>query len=260
MTNVSASEVYASKIRYLASVFVDARHAVATPKDVGTLLAALDDDRLLPTTIQEVGPGGITQRIAFNSADQSILLALTGTRFDYSYQATSPLGNSLGNFKEFCHDADQKLNIALAHFKLRGNRLAAVQEGYLPEMSLAESQKIASNLLKVPPTYSDKAIREWSWRINSTMRRKVNSQNESMNMIVAAGNMRGYAFLPGTTQNLERVDVDKIRVDFDINTLPENVAARFNKIHVHSFLSNVPIWQEEFVDEILTLMYDGVMQ
>jgi len=255
MTQDKSVGRYTAKVRYLASVFVDARRAVATSRDVVALLGVLGDDRLLPTTMHEITQTGTMPRIAFNSADERVLLALTSTRFDYAVQSLSPDGDDLGSFAAFCKEAEERLTTALSHFRLRGHRLATVQEGYLDATSLEQIEHVMSRLLNRPPLYQESVPSEWNWRANTMVRRKISTQNEDTNLITSIYRVRGNAVRVANGAAVEQVEIDRVRMDIDINTVPTNNAQRFGKPHVRGFFSHSPKWHDEVATDVLNFIY-----
>jgi len=256
IVTVQLNEVFTDKIRYLASVFVDAHRVVATPPNVRAFLDALDDADLLPTTVQEIGLSGNVARMAFNSADGRSQLVLAGNRFDYSFQAATPEGSDLGSFATFCHEAETKLITAITHFKLRGTRLAAVQEGYLLQTADDGLDPVMARLMNRPSTYRAGVLRDWTWRANVETKRRLGSLTEATNTITTVGLVPGYTVFGEQGAHVERFASDRIRLDFDINTVPENTVPRFNKSHVHTFFLNAPKWHDKLVDDMLGYILD----
>ena len=47
---------------------------------------------------------------------------------------------------------------------------------------------------------------------------------------------------------------DRIRVDFDINTLADNVRARFDESHVIDFFKQAVVWHKNLSSEIFSFL------
>ena len=253
MTSEAHDTLYSTKLRYLASAFVDAQSIVANTADMATLLTKIDDERLLPGSVQELSSTGTMPRIAFSAPDDTLQLVLLGSRFDYSRLATDPEGSDLGEFSAFCQDAAAKLTIALAHFQRKAHRLAAIQEGYLRELDSAQVNHVLNRLLNLPEVYREHLPAEWDWRAIARIERGISDLVEPTNTITTIRRTVGrYIHLGG--ESPVQVDVDRIRVDFDINTLPTATSARFATNHVHSFFDQATSWHADLSSEVLSFI------
>jgi len=118
--------MYASKIRYLATAFVDAESIIAKPHEAAELIKILKDYRLFPVLAVEESPTGPIPRIVFHSADGEWQLLLLGKRFDFAQLAKQPQGSDLGDYSSFCREAIPKLTVVLDFYGRKSHRLAAV--------------------------------------------------------------------------------------------------------------------------------------
>lgn len=248
-------DVYRAKIRYLASVFIDAESIVPNVKDIGALVPALGGDQLLPTTVQELAAAGGVPRMAFLSTGQDKQLILLSQRFDYSYVSQEPEGSDLGTFEDFCRDAMAKLVTVVNHFQRKPHRLAAVQEGYLATMPPEEMDRIAGSLFKFPPTYAQSIPHEWVWRAVAELNRDIDDLSELTNTITTGRRQRSQ-FLRLEEAMPTQVDYDRIRVDFDINTHASNTAGRFEERHIRSFFNQASRWHDNLSAEVITFMVE----
>lgn len=241
--------MYGIKIRYLASVFVDAGSIQPNRENIKGLQQALNDENLLPRTIRE----GVVSRMAFVTSDGEWQLNLLSNRFDLNHMANMPDGSNLGEFSDFCQEATAKLITTLNYFKRKGHRLAAVQEGLLAEMSNKEMNKIANHLLKFPKPFIQNFPFEWDWRAASQMERSFGQLKEPTNTLVTIKRIAGTISKEGE----ELQEFNRIRVDFDINTLHENIISRFNETHIADFFEHAASWHKEFSSEIFSFILQG---
>lgn len=247
---------YSAKLRYLASTFVDAQSIMPNTGDITALLTKLDDAQLIPGTAQEVSATGVIPRIAFATPDGTLQLILLGNRFDYSKLSATPEGSDLGGFSEFCEDAIAKLTTALDHFQRKAHRLAAVQEGYLQDISSAEVNKILGRVLNMPPVYRQYTPSEWDWRAVAHIEREIGGVSEPTNTITTI-KRTAERYLRMEASAPTQLDLDRIRVDFDVNTLPINMSARFDTDHVRSFFEQATRWHADLSSEVLSFILEG---
>jgi len=248
--------LYGLKIRYLASAFVDAGSVTPTGENIIGLQKALNDNKLILRSVREQTPSGPVSRIAFTTSDEEWLLAMLGNRFDLSRYGKIPDGSNLGEFSDFCREAATKLITSLNYFERKAYRLATVQEGLLPDTPTKEMNRIANRLFKFPAIYLKNLPFEWDWRAASQIERPFGGLKEPTNTIATIKRLIGT--LPVAKEDGQgEQSFDRIRVDFDINTLPSNVIARFEDSHITSFFEQAPLWHEEFSSEIFSFILRG---
>lgn len=246
--------MYDIKLRYLASVFLDAESITPQPDHITGLLRALQDDSFLPMAAAErVGTRNV-RRIGL-TADGGWTLILARKRFDLSLLPTDERGENVGDFGAFCEAAGAKLSATLEHFGRRAHRVAAVREGLLREMADAEMDVIAQRLLNLPGTFGSNIPFEWDWRAASHVARSFAGLDEMTNTVITIKRVAGSL----TTGEEEETDFDRIRVDIDVNTIPTNTTERFGGNEVMEFFSSVVEWQRllegemiDFVPEVLS--------
>jgi hypothetical protein len=239
--------MYGLRLRYLASMFLDAESIQANAKDVAGLMELFQDDQFLPVQAIENN----IPRIGFRSVEGTRNLILSGKRFDYFHLPTKN-NLDLGDFTVFCQYAISKLSIALDYFKRKGHRLAAIQEGLLPEMTDDEINNIAKNLLKFPPSFSKNIPFEWNWRCASSIKRTFGKLSEPTNTVITI--IRGAFKVQSGKEIIDGLEYNKIRMDIDVNTSPINTNARFGAKDIKNFLEKSPIWHNKLEKELLSFM------
>ena len=243
--------MYGNKIRYLASVFVDADSITSTADNISGLLKALDDENFVPVSLQEQSK----PRMAFATHGGEWQLLLLSNRFDISHHPTMVDGSNLGEFSDFCQSAIAKLKVPLKYFKKTGHRLSAVQEGLLSELPKRKMNEIAMRLLKLPGTYSKSLPFEWDWRTVSLVERSFGGLKEPTNTITTIKRWPGTLAVPSNEGGQKKIQrLDRIRVEFDINTEPSNVVARFDEPQITDFFKQSASWHKKLSSEIFSFI------
>jgi hypothetical protein len=245
--------MYASKIRYLASAFVDAESIVASAANALDLLKAFGSDKFLPVMINELSTTGQAPRLAFRAVDGTAEVRLLGKRFDFLFLSTNSEGSDLGPFQKFCKEAQSILAISLNFFQRKAHRLAAVQEGFLQKMSLHESNELALKLFNFPPTYKQSVPFEWDWRAAALIEREFSGIKEPTNTITTIKRIPT-SILNFSGSQPSQESSDRVRVDFDINTILSNTIARFEQTHIDGFFDQASIWHETLSSEIFSFI------
>lgn len=237
----------ASKKRFLASAFVDADSIHPTSQDISELLKLLKDDQLLPIQANEQSISGNIPRIGFQSPDGKRRFLLLGKRFDFSYHSNKEEGKDIGSFVEFCQEAFLKLKIAMEYFNRNSHRLAAIQEGYITELTKEKLDIIAKTLVNKPPVFSDDILFEWDWRCASLIERFFSGIKELTNTIITIRKRP-------TSGLIEQSQLGSIRIDIDINTTHYNTKSRFGVNEVQGFLELAPSWLQKLDEDINSFM------
>lgn len=250
--------MYGFRIRFLASVFVDAESITATAENVTGLLQALQDKAFIPVNVQEMSSTSPVplSRIGFATSDGGCQFTLLGKRFDFARVATVPDGSNIGDFAMFCQEAIPKLTTALNYFQRRAHRLAAVQEGFLPDMAKTEMDNVAERLFSFPPVYAANRPFEWDWRMASLVERSFGGLKELTNTLTTIKRFAG-VILKRDGEQMTELSIDRIRVDFDINTLPTNIIARFDDFHLADFFKQSISWHDKLSTKIFPYILGG---
>jgi len=238
-----------TQIRYLASVFVDAERILPTPDDIKRLVDILGDPNMRAVWGQDPNNPNSPPRLGFSNQSTGRQLALLGNRFDYAAVSSEPEGSDLGSLADFCREAASRLSGAMEHFSQVANRLASVQEGYLPTSSAMPMDNVARNLLHFPDFYAANIPREWDWRANAQTMRMFGESNELCNNISTIRRMVGQYFRMDT-HGVFSGEIDKIRIDIDINTHPNNAAPRFRTQEVTAFFAAAGEWHGELSSQL----------
>jgi hypothetical protein len=242
--------MYGVKLRYLASVFLDAESIEPSRASMTEVSALLGDDELMPALVEERSPAGVRTRMGFRSSSGEWQLVLASQRFDFLQLPTDASGSNLGDFSEFCRRASTRLISVLGHYRRKGYRLAAVQEGFLPDMSESDITSVGARLLRFPRAGADPTtVVEWDWRTVTRPRREFGQVTEPTNTIVTVKRMVAALTYRGGTDAQARKD--RIRVDFDINTLPDDPRARFGPEEIAAFFDGAGRWHQELGERIV---------
>ncbi len=245
--------MYDIKLKYLASVFVDADSITANAENITLLLKILNDEKLLPVSLQEPSITGGIPRIAFATPSGERQLLLLGKRFDYTRLLGAEEGENWGDFSVFCREAGEKLITALNFFQRKAHRLAAVQEGLLADFPPKEMEHIAQRLFKFPPIFAQNAPFEWDWRSAAVISRTFSNVTEPTNTIATVKRWAGKIIKKDDGEIIQS-HLDRIRVDFDINTVADNVKARFEESHIREFFKEVASWHDQLSSEFFAFI------
>lgn len=239
--------MYTLKIRYLASVFLDAESLAPDPERISGFLEALNDEELLPVpALEKVGDSEV-RRIAFSSTDTALRLVIGTNRINMSLHPTLPDGENMGELSEFLEHAAQKLGAVLGFLGRRVHRIATAQEGILPDMKKKDLERVGKRVLSLPPSLSNDPPFEWDWRIASGVDREFGGVKEVTNAVITLKRLAGSW---GAGGEIER-EFNSIRMDLDLNTSAKNTVDRFTPEHVMAFVRSSVDWHASLSTEIL---------
>ncbi len=245
--------MYDIKLRYLASVYLDADSIIPNARIISELQQKINDGRFMPTTAFEQQQDKRIHRIGFHIPNEGFLLVLATKRFDYSWTPFDREDMGKESLEHFCLEAKAKLTSTLDFFQRKCRRIALVQEGLLSQMDDLKLQESAKKLLKLSATFANNLPFEWDWRAASSIKRTFGGIEEPTNTIVTI--KRGSGTL--NFQSGKQIAFDRIRVDLDINTSPDDSRERFGLHEVNSFFDAAIGWQIELSEEVKEFLSIG---
>jgi hypothetical protein len=217
--------------QFQLSYFADFSDVEASAETISALAKEFAARRLVPTTFQEIGPFGSRLRIRLVTADNEWAIDVESGRIEVEKNATTPRGENLGPLEEFCRDGSEIVRGLLKIANRKGNRLALVTKGLLAEMSPSVLQETYLRLFNPPQFFRESPPRSWFWRSVGRAPVNIRAMDETINVILTASRTpRQLAFDPS------RPTVDRVEVEFDINTFQGNKDTRFDSESLAEFL------------------------
>jgi hypothetical protein len=230
---------YQQPTRYLARAWLDV--APISPNE-----AVLNDMRALlgrADLSMAIAMDGTVQRLALLD-NTGLQIVLPGESFDViRVPIVAPDGSDVPMmpFPEFAAEAGA---IFAAFARSRpdrlARRLALVQEGLLESPPVLIDQ-LPGRLFHVPEPFRTHPPFEWDWRLATRVERNVGGVREPTNTIVAIKRASGILTRGGGTAT----PFDRIRLDVDINTAPDNATARFRVTDIEAFFRACTDWHAE---------------
>ena len=245
--------MYDFTIRYLCSAFVDAASIDANPKIMSGLLKVLKDEQLEAATVLEQTDSGNIPRILLRDNVRAWQIFFGSKRFDMTRLPSGPDKGKFEKFAAFCKHAGAILSTCLGYFQRNAHRLAAIQEGLLPEMPESQMDDIARRILNMPPTFARRVPFEWDWRCASVNERIFARTRERTNTIAKIQRVTGTITRKDSEGRSE--EFDRIRLDLDINTIPTETAARFSGQHIKGFFNKAGSWHKDLGEEVCQFVY-----
>ena len=223
------------KLKYQASAFANVKHITPSSENISVLLEIFRDKELIPGVIQEIGHEvGIGPRIMLKSIKPEWGITFGSRRINIEKSLIDPKGDNLGNLKDFCADSTDFFARIFSRFKMRSNRLALVATYLFEEMAsptLNEMYKKVFNSLsfytKFPPS-------EWNTRSAAKMPFSFAGLDEQINALISIDRVKMELALPDSV-----IPLDRIQVQFDLNTIPESTDSRFDIEHLSAFYTDI---------------------
>jgi hypothetical protein len=234
------------KVRYQAVAFMPSIEA--SQSNISQFMGLFADKGLIPTTFQEIAIMAPQPqlRFALQSTNNEWNISFGINRIDVVKNATDGKGNNIGTIEQFCTDVSDAFAKILSKYPQKANRLGLSSNVLLEEMTEDKLNGVYEKLFNSTRLYSDNKPVEWNSRVNSRIQKQVNSINELMNFISEINRASG---LLNIDQKL--VPIDRIALNLDLNTIPNNLENRFGEIEVADFYKNIPVWHNELLNEIV---------
>ncbi|GAB6395524.1 MAG: hypothetical protein MdMp024_1836 [Bacteroidales bacterium] len=237
------------KVRYQAVAFMPSIEA--SSDNISQMMGLFADKGLIPTTYSEVSPiTPIPQlRFTLQSTNNEWNLNFGFDRIAITKNMTDAKGNNLGTIEQFCADASGFFTQILSKHSQQANRLALSSDIILKEMPESMLYDIYTKLFNPIPLHADNKPVEWSSMTVSRMQKQVCSTNEDFNFISTIRRRNG---LINQNPPIPLITIDRISINIDINTIPNNTKNRFGENEIVKFYkNNIYVWHNDLLSEIL---------
>lgn len=235
------------KLKYQATIFLNALDISATQKNISDLMTDFSDKGFIPNIFQEItflNPQP-QNRFRLQSPNNEWSISIGSVRIDIEKNPTDLKGSNLGSEQDFCLEAADYFQRILKRFPRKANRLAFVSRFLLNEMTDEQLSKSYSKLFNSPPLYSDNTPFEWNWRTASHIEKEFSELKETFNFVTTINRLNGEV-----KNGNEVSQIDRIEFNFDINSIPAKNENRFGAVEVKTFLENVYEWQDNLKNEM----------
>ncbi len=235
------------KLKYQAILFLNISELQANNENIRMFLELFSGKGLIPNIIQEFKPPSPVpqNRLRLSSQNNEWAISFGSYRIDIEKNPIDKKGSNLGEVTTFCKDALSDFEKILQVKPRKANRLALVTRFLAKEMTEDQLITIYKKLFKSPQTYTDTIPFQWNWRLVSLIDKTINELSEKVNYITALNRVSGEIKDTEEVTLLERIDMN-----FDINTTAKTVEDRFGTKEIKFFFENVDTWHNDLLDEI----------
>lgn len=241
------------KLKYQASIFLNAIDMGATPKNISDMLTDFSDKGFIPNVFQEIN--NLTpqpqNRFCMQSPNNEWRINIATTRIDIEKNPTDLKGANLGTETDFCKEAAIFFSRILKRFPRKSHRLAFVSRFLLREMSDEELNNIYNKLFNTPSLYKGNIPFEWNWRVVSHINKNITEglSPESFNFVTSINRINGEIRNDNSVSLIDRIDLS-----FDINSVPTKAEERFGIDEIESFLEKVTGWHDDLKSDIFSFI------
>ena len=224
------------KLKYEASIFVNAEDIIPSPDIISPLMETFRDKALIPGTFQQIGPStpAPTMRLRLSTSNNEWMISFPTHRIDIDKNPTNPVGSNLGEVADFCLNATDLFERILKIHNKRANRLGLNSTSLLQEMTPSQLDNVHSKLFISPQFYKDNSPFEWNWRSVTDYPIKILSLEDRLNVITVINRVRGDITDKSGTRR-----IDRIQFVLDINTTDQNNDYRFELSHIKDYFPKV---------------------
>jgi hypothetical protein len=242
------------KLKYQASIFVNAADISVNPDTIKDLIDLFRDKDLIPRTLHEINVPGSgpfpSARPSMSSSNGEWIINFRTVRIDVVRSTTDLKGTNMGEIEEFCGVATDFFERISTRFKKKANRLALVTDFILEEMTTDALSKVYLKLFKPTKFYVNHPPFEWVWKSVSKMPFAIREIEDLTNVLSTVSRAKGDITSGGETMPFER-----IILQIDINTAPENSEYRFDIDDIKDFYNKIPKEHSGLTAEALEHIY-----
>lgn len=219
------------------SIFGNFQTIKTETQTVMEIMTALQLENFLPSTYSEVSPVGSQLRIQLLKADRSIQVLFGLNRIDVIFNPITSDDGIPPHIEPDITLAKRIFTQITTLFNKKSTRLAFNTSSLFYELSERETSEI-EKLVKVElPYYSQRTLREWNVRLVVKEEQHILDLNETLNIITDVALSDAKIELHDNQDKLiEDKNVSAYKVDFDINTIGEEIDPRFTGEHMGAFI------------------------
>jgi hypothetical protein len=217
--------------------------------NISQMMGLFADKELIPTTFREISTFSPDSQLRFSlqSPNNNEWNIHFGTdRIDITKNTTDTKGNNLGELEQFSADVSDFFIKIMSKRPQQANRIALSNVVILKEMSEESLNILYLKLFNPIKIYSDNKPFEWVLRTSSRIRKQINSLDEIFNFNSEINRSNGQMNI-----NQEIIPVvDRIVINRDINSIPDNPTPRFGEKEMTDFFKNAAIWHDNLLNDI----------
>lgn len=236
-------------LKYQAALFGSYEDISPTPHNIKYFLDKFEDKGLIPSTFQEFGPNGAINRFNLSSDDQVWVIEFSSTRIDISKTNKNVGVTEMGFLDQFIKEVYEIVSIINAKFPKKHHRLSLITRYLLPPMDSESMTEIYTKLSNPIALYKEHAIAEWTSRTVSRINYHIGEKEELFNVISQVKRTIGTLTFDSKIEH-----VDRIELQFDINTYQGNTEYRFDLDTYHKFLDTVTKIESRLKEDYIKLI------
>lgn len=236
-------------LKYQIALYGTYGDILPKPDTIKYFIDSFSDKELIPTTWQEISPEGAVNRFSLTSPTESWLIEFGSSRIDIFHTNKDVGVTDFLTLTEFIDTAVEMLNIVNKKFPKKHHRLALVTRTLLGEMSTKEHNRIYQKLNSTIELYKKNDIVDWNSRVVCRENYQISELPEIINVISNVKRTKG-----NLKFNSKPIEVDRVELNFDINTFQGNTDYRFDSILLQAFLKKATEIENNLKNEYLKLL------
>lgn len=217
-------------IKYQVVLFGNFEDISPKPDNLKYFIELFSDKELIPTTYQEIGPGGAVNRFSLTDTDQVWLIQFGSNRLDIQYTNKNVGVINFLSLDQFISETKSMIESITNKFSKKFNRLSLVTRTLMDEMSPEQLDDIYHRLNNSIDLYKENRISDWNTRTVSRIPYVFGDNNETFNVISDIKRVKGHIQI-----NSKKTEIDRIELNFDLNTFQGNTEYRFDSSDFTSF-------------------------
>ncbi|PFD55832.1 hypothetical protein [Bacillus thuringiensis] len=234
---------------YQANLFADFREIDVTPNNIMRLMNTLKDFGLLPSTYQELNPAISSTPITrpkFSSINEEWVISIGSNCINIDKNPVDAVASNMTDIQDFIRIASHMLQLIIEEFGKNGKRVSLVTNALLDEMPEEQLNSIYNRIVSNPlEFYKENIPMEWNVRSANRVNYTINNAEEQVNVITNMGRVKG-RMLKGDSV----VDIERISLEFDINTVASNEDTRLSGSSVSKFLQEAVETRGKIISQV----------
>jgi len=239
-------------LKYIAVAFVNIENFETIPENASILMDLFGSKGYIPSTFYEINDKSKpTLRYQISTPNGEWQIRFSRRRIDIQKMTQDISGSDIGEINDFTREAKELFSVFFNKFELKANRLSLVSSGLTTKYNRDLIADIYSRLIVPIKYYKINQPKEWNLRSIARIPIELSQKGEEFNVITVIS--RAQVHLTTEIQTQEDVliaDYDKLLIEFDINTVPDNISDRLSSSVLPVFFDNAIEIRQSIIDDI----------
>lgn len=236
-------------LNYQIALFGNFQEISPSHEIIMYFLNEFTEKKLVPSTFQEISNNIVSERLTLSNENRSWLIDFSSNRIDINKICSNINVTNIGKVQDFVDDSIEIVKTIEKKFNKKYNRLSLNTRYLLKEIDQENLDRIYSKLNNPINYYIDKNISDLENKVVTIQPILIDNNLEDCNIISRVKRTIGNHLIDN-----KQSQIDRVEINFDLNTHQNNKEFRFDNNSVKSFLIEIAKLENQLKSEYLKIL------